>query len=306
MLKKLIIKLAVFFALLIVLDQVLGAIVRKIYFKQNHGGVYRITYVLEKGTPEIMVLGSSRANHHYIATLIQDSMKTSCFNAGMDGHFISFANAEVNSMLKRYAPKIIILDMLDDEFEQRAYKIEDRVSSLLPYYKTHPEIREIVDLKSPFEKYKLLSSLYTFNTLLLPSITGALDLNNKQANEKTLGYLPNYEKWGGDMAMVDSRNEKLDSNKIKGLKNIIAACNEKKVTLVIVVSPSYKKYTQNYNPTIALARKMADSSKVAFWNYLEDTTYLNHKELFMDIRHLNNDGATIYTEDIIRRLKAIK
>jgi hypothetical protein len=306
MLKKLILKLAIFFALLIILDMLLGVIIRKIYFKQNHGEGYRTTYVLEKCTSDIIVLGSSKANHHYITSVIQDSMKTSCFNAGLDGHFISFSNAEVNSILKRYVPNIILLDILDDEFEQRSYKIEDRVSGLLPYYKTHPEVRGIVDLKSPLEKYKLLSSLYTFNTLLLPSITGVLDLNNKQSNEKTLGYLPLYGKWSGDIEIIDSRSTKLDRNKIMGLKNIIAACNEKKITLVILVSPSYKKYTQNYNPTITLARKIADSNSVTFWNYLEDTTYLNHKEFFMDIRHLNNDGATIYTTNIIRRLKALK
>ena len=190
MLKKLIIKLAVFFALLIVVDMVAGVVIRKVYFNQNHGGAYRITYVLEKATSDIMILGSSRANHHYIPTMMQDSLGLTCYNAGRDGNFISYSNAEVNSILKRYSPKTIILDILDDEFEVRSYKIEDRVSSLLPYYRTHPEIRAIVDLKSPLEKYKLLSNLYTFNTLLIPTITGVLDLNNKQAEEKTLGYLP--------------------------------------------------------------------------------------------------------------------
>ena len=108
------------------------------------------------------------------------------------------------------------------------------------------------------------------------------------------------------MGATDSRNEKLDSVKIQALKNIITACNEKKVKVVIIVSPAYKKYNQNYNPTTELVTKIADSSKVAFWNYLQDTAYLNNRNLFMDIRHLNNDGATIFTGDIIRRLKSIQ
>lgn len=306
MLKKIILKLAVFFVLLVVLDLVAGAVIRKIYSKQNHGGGYRITYVLEKATPDIIILGSSKANHHYIATVMQDSLKATCYNAGRDGNFISYANAETNSILKRYHPKVIILDILDDEFEKRSYKIEDRVSSLLPYYKTHPEIREIVDLKSPLEKYKLLSGMYTFNSLLVPTITGALDLNNRKEEEKTLGYIPLNGSWDGEMSIIDSRNERLDSNKVKALKNIITACNEKKVKLVIVVSPTYKKFTQDYNPTVALAAKMADSSKVYFWNYLQDTTYLNHKNLFIDIRHLNHDGATVFTADVIRKIKALQ
>jgi len=305
MLKKLIIKLAVFFALLIIVDLILGAVIRKIYFGQNHGGAYRITYVLEQATPDIMILGSSRAAHHYIPTMMQDSLGLTCYNAGRDGSFISYANAEVNSILKRYSPKTIILDILDDEFEVRSYNIEDRVSSLLPYYKTHPEIREIVDLKSPLEKYKLLSNLYTFNALLLQSITGAVDLKNRKEEEKNLGYIAVHEKWEGEMGITDSHNEKLDSTKIKALKNIMAACNEKKVALVIVVSPAFKKYNQHYNPTVALVNEIAGSSKIPFWNYLQDTTYLNHSKLFMDVRHLNHDGAKIFTADIIKRLKAV-
>ncbi len=307
MLKKVIIRLSVFFALLIILDIAIGSVIRNIYFKQTHGGSYRVTYVLEKGTPDVMILGSSKASHHYIPSIIQDSLKLTCYNGGRDGSFISYANAAVNSILKRYQPKVIILDVLDDEFEARSYNIPDRLSALLPYYRTHPEIRDIVDMKSPFEKYKLLSNLYTFNTLLMPAITGATDFKNKKdAEDKMLGYIPWKESYQGNISLVDSHNEKLDSNKIKGLANIIAACNEKKVKLVVVVSPTYKKFDQNYNPTVALIQQMADSSKTPFWNYLQDTTYLNHKELFLDIRHMNNGGATIFTEDILRRLKALQ
>lgn len=303
MLKILVTKLFIFFILLIALDFVIGGSIKKAYFSQNHGAYYRATYVLETAKPDIMILGSSKAVHHYISTLIQDSTKNSCYNGGRDGCFINYSNAATNCILKRYSPKILVLDVLDDEFEESSYNVHDKVSSLFPYYHDHPEIRNIVDLKSPFEKYKLMSGMYTFNTLLLPSITGTLDLSKKKGAETPLlGYLPFFDHWSGEMKIVDSRKEKLSFIKIQALKNIVDSCRVKQVKLIFIISPTYKKFVQEFNPTADLTKRIADSAHIPFWNYLEDTTFLNNRSYFEDIRHLNNSGALIFTKDIIRRL----
>jgi hypothetical protein len=123
--------------LLIVVDLIVGSVAKKIYFLQKRGASYKTTYVMEKATNEIMILGSSKVAHHYIASLMTDSLKYTCYNGGRDGSFISYSNALLNSMLTRYTPKLVIVDILDDEFEEQSYKLEDKLSALLPYYRNH-------------------------------------------------------------------------------------------------------------------------------------------------------------------------
>ena len=291
---------------MILLDKSIGYVVKTLYFRQNHGDYYRTTYVFESATPDIMILGASKASHDYITKMMQDSLKETCFNSGKDGNFILYQEAETRCILKRYSPKIMVLDINDDEFEERAYKVEDRLSSLLPYYARHPEIRDIVDLKSPFEKYKLMSSLYTFNTMLLPSITGTLDLNYKKKEEMELaGYQPYFEKWKGGETIVDSHDQNLDLIRIEAFEEILKMAKERNIKLAVVISPAYKQYADNYNPTTEEIKKITDQNRVPFWNYIGDTTYLHHKQYFMDVRHMNDEGARVFTAAIIQRLKSL-
>lgn len=303
--KNIFIKLIVFISVLFLVDHAVGFLLSKLYFKQNHGYYYRSTYALEGATSELLILGSSKATHHYIPKKIMDSLPLSCYNAGKDGSFILYNDAVLRSATKRYTPKIVILDLLDDEFEQRAYKTYDRLSALLPYYKTHPEVRPIAELKSPYEKYKMISAIYPFNSMLLPSLTGTVDFNNKKVSDTNLGYLPLSKVWKGKMAIMNSDNQPLDSNKINAFKDIVSIAKNKNFTLIIVVSPTYKKYVGN-NPTLILAKQWADSAGIPFWNYLEDTSFLNNRDYFTDIRHMNKSGAEIFNNLLISRIKAEK
>jgi hypothetical protein len=147
--------------------------------------------------------------------------------------------------------------------------------------------------------------MYTYNSLLLPSITSVMNIGNKDNYDKNLGYIPipMNEVWQGEIKVENSHGALLNNNKIEGLRNIIKISSEKRIKLIIVVSPTYKKYTDNFSPTIDIIKKMTDASKVPFWNYLYDTTYLNNRIYFKDIRHLNDRGAKIFTQNIIHRLK---
>lgn len=306
MVKKFFINFFIFVVIFFIADIAIGSLVRKAYFSQIRGEYYKTTFILEKGTPDIMILGSSKANYDYVATTIQDSLHLSCFDGGRPAYGISYCNAVVNSILKRYTPKIIIVDILENEFEEKSYKIENKLSCLLPYYKTHPEIRDIVNMKSPFEKYKLVSSLYTFNTVLLPSIAASFNIGHKKEEEqKSKGYEPLTDKWKGTLEIVDASNEKLNDDKIQAFRNIVKECLSKHVKLIAVVSPTFQKYVNNYNPTAEAIKKISSAENIPFLNYTQDTAYINHKNYFYDIRHLNSDGAKIFTADLVKRIQAL-
>ena len=152
-------KVFLFFSIIFLLDFSTGSLLKYLYFHQNSGWLYRSSYAIDSTQAEIVIFGSSTANHHYNPDIFEKRMGMSTFNAGKDGQAIFYHYAILKGMLKRYSPRIVILDFNVGEFEkdQRSY---DRISSLLPYYENHPEIRSIILLKSPYEKYKLISKIY--------------------------------------------------------------------------------------------------------------------------------------------------
>jgi hypothetical protein len=42
---------------------------------------------------------------------------------------------------------------------------------------------------------------------------------------------------------------------------------------------------------------------VPFWDFSNDTLFLNHRNLFHDFDHLNNTGAKIFSNIIAEKLK---
>ena len=187
--KKIILNIVIVGVLVFVIDFSIGRTLRYFYFKETSGLHFRTTYAMEKTEADILVFGASRANHHYIPEVFKDSLEMSFYNTGRDGNGIFFQTALLKSVLKRYSPKVIILDYAGG-FEKGGEDY-DRMSPLLPYYRTHEEIRSIVELKSPFERIKLLSEIYPFNSQILTIAIGNLEINKKRKPDNE-GYVPLY------------------------------------------------------------------------------------------------------------------
>ena len=217
-----IVKLFSFLIILFVLDLVFGRLIKHFYFKQDSGVLYRTTYAMDSTRADLLIFGSSTANHQYIPEIFNEELHLSCYNTGRDGNSILYSYAILQGILKRYAPKIIILDVYDHEFmkDQDSY---DRIASLLPYYEEHPEIRSIVQLKSPFEKYKLLSKIYPYNSLLFTVAVGNADFNRDRAyGDDQSGYVPLTNTWKWALISDTSFSKyELDTTKIEILKSFI-------------------------------------------------------------------------------------
>ena len=164
-------KLFTFLLLIFAIDYCVGQLLSYFYFKQKSGVDYRTTYSINITKEDILIFGSSRANHHYHPHIFKSRLHMSYYNAGRDGTSIIYHYALLKGVLKRYSPKIIILDILNKEFQKNADSYE-KISPLLPYYNSHPEIRSIVQLRSRYEKHKLFSKIYPFNSAVLKIAMG--------------------------------------------------------------------------------------------------------------------------------------
>lgn len=289
-----------FLLLVVVMDFTIGNVLSYFYFKQESGLQYRTTFSIEKTTADELVFGSSRANHHYKPEILEKGMNYSYYNVGRDGGSILYHYAVLEAVLKRYTPKIIILDVNEGEFKQTKASY-DRLSSLLPYYREHPEMRSIIALKSKYEKYKLYSSIYPYNSVISTIIMGNTEVNKKRKGDY-LGYIPLYKSWNEEIKENKTGVYETDSVKIKFFESFISECKKKNIQLYVVFSPFYVKYLHE-DYSVKLAKEIANKYNVPFFDYSNAVTFINNKKLFADFGHLNDRGAIVFTEDLVKKIK---
>lgn len=288
--------------LLIIGDFIIGSTLKYFYFKTTSGLLQRTTYSIQETEAEILIFGSSRANHHYDTKIIEEYTGQSAYNTGRDGNTIFYQTALLKSILNRYTPKQIILDFTGTfAYLQEDY---DRLSSLLPYYSAHEELRDIILLKSPFEEYKLKSKIYPYNSLLTTIVVGNLNYNQtrKGNTDAYNGYVPSYGIWKKEIVAKETPGKyEIEKNKLDVFQEFLELSQQKNIPLLVVYSPVYYLYDKNYS--VEVCKDICKKYNVAFVDFSKDTEFLKNKELFNDKYHLNHNGAKLLTEKVLKVLK---
>ena len=300
MLKKLVLNILLVAAVVFVLDFVTGRVLRHFYFKEIAGFHYRTTYSMEKTNEDILVFGASRANHHYVPRIFEDSLQQSFYNTGRDGNGIFYQAALLKSVLKRYTPKIIILDY-KGEFWKGPQEY-DQISSLLPYYRTHPEIRKIIELRGRWEKIKLVSETYPFNSQALTIAMGNLDMN-RQRNADDKGYVPLESDSPPELKVYTSADlYEVDSNKVNAFHDFVKSARESGARVYVVYSPLYQKLGRYQE--VEICSTICAQENVPFFDYSRDPWFLSRGNLFYDGVHLDHEGAQIFSAIVAGKIKA--
>jgi hypothetical protein len=290
-------KLVILFSIIFILDLFVGNILEHFYFKQNSGLQYRTTYSIEKTEAEILIFGSSRANHHYNPAIFEKRLNLSFYNVGRDGNYIFYHLAVLRGVLKRYSPRIVILDFVSGEFKKNRISY-DRLSTLLPYYKKHPEMQSIINLKSKYEKLKMLSNIYPYNSSIFTIAIGNTEFNKNRSLDFK-GYIPLTKTWNGPILIGnDSYKYNIDSIKIKAFESFIQDCSNSKAKLYIVCSP-YLINSTGTDYSLELARKISKKFNIEFFDFSHHPKFITNPKLFADVFHLNEVGSKIFSNIVI-------
>lgn len=296
---------ALFFAVcLILLDRGLGGILQHYYFKITHGEQGRTTYAIDSCSAELVILGSSRAAHHYVSPILSERLHISCYNAGKDKQRLRYCLAMLKMLYTRYEPKQIVLDLNPTAFEVTENGL-DELSILLPYYNSHPEIRSMVDKRNRFEWLKTYSRLYCFNSLPLKIIFNNLSAD-RDANE-TNGFVP--LKIQKEILAEKPANHPaaapLDSSLINCFTTIIQLTRTHGSKLIIVVSPIYLHLTEDLK-TITQAKSICKREKIAFLDFSQTEFFIGQGPYFFkDAGHLNDSAARVFTKMLSDELSRI-
>lgn len=294
-----------FIVLIFISDRFIGSGLQTLYYKQKTGPNKMLTYSLTTCNEDILVFGNSRAQHHYDPQILTNTLKMSCFNAGQDGgHSILLPYAQILAILQRYKPKFIIVEFSPSSiyYDETDY---DKLAILNPYYDSLEILRPIIELRSPFEKIKLISDIYPYNSQLINIVRFDIKEDNKTITDE--GFSPIRRTLNCTELQLNEISKvvdkKVDNNKTRAINKIIELCNRANVNLIFINSPIYK-YRDFYN---YVDQKMIWKNELGlpdslFWDYSSDSRFIDSCNYFSDPKHLNNFGARLYTKIISERI----
>ena len=283
------------------LDYLTGTIVKPFLMKVPDAGnnFSNLKQSLIDREADILVLGASKANHHYIVDSLERHYQMPVCNAGIDGDNIVTSLVQFNALTQKRQPKIVIIDLSPG---QMADEWEPFFLTHKCFYRVEPHYTLTINNNLKLsERLKLLSSLYRYNEVLLEVIqsyeTG--ETNSKGfiplygTNDQLFHKKKNYQ--SGQYAFGQYQEQCLDA--------IVNKCKEIGCSVYIVNSPTLITYT---NGVCESFNDYCVKRNVPFVNYEGDTAFVNHPELFKDFNHLNLEGAKLFTRNFINLIDRLE
>lgn len=295
--KKFLLYIASLIICLILIDILFGVSCN--YFNSHAiGGDTRSHYyIANECNEEVLIFGSSRAIHHYVPEILQDSLALSVYNCGTDGNGIVFMYARLLMITERYIPKMIVYDLSNFDFEN-----DDNIKYLkwLKRFYYKPEISSVFNRVSPSEKYKMVSNLYRYNTNFIQMASDCFHPLQTIANN---GYKPLYGAMEYEPKIEERKTDLLlDPLKEEFLSDFVLHCKKNGIALIFTISPAYGQEPFAYAPP---AKKFCEENDVPILDYYCMPEVSSNKNLFKDSSHLNDDGAHLYTSFISEKIKLL-
>lgn len=268
----------------------------------NQGDTGKTYFSLNEVNTPVVIVGSSRAAHHYVSQMIEDSCDMQVYNVARDGCFFTYNYCVINSILDRYSPKIIIWE---NDFNYLYQGVEDPLEDLYPYYSKNKWITGVINEECLWkERVRLSSNLYLYNSCVHRILMRYIS-RNSFVDGTQKGYLPLMPK--AQLQPLELTHEKethhqLCQKKMERVRATLIRASENHVKLVIVDSPKYKICNQN-NSSTKMMHKICDECGALFLDNSQLPEILSHVEYFNDAVHMNDDGAKIYTNIFISQIK---
>ncbi|SEG51634.1 hypothetical protein SAMN04488130_1206 [Flavobacterium urumqiense] len=259
----------------------------QVYLQSTHRGKIDYVYNSKARNYDVVILGSSRANNHFVAPLFEEKgLKT--FNYGMSGGHLFEASLLVKLMVERhYKIKNVILEAdLNLANEQQS---ESVASKFLPY------IHSSKVIKAHFAQQPHFWANYYipfYRYIVFEPQIGFREMYEAAAGKPTklldhLGYYP--------LGKNPNANMKNDLTNLKPLNNryyeeIKEVCKVNKINLVAVMTP------------MCTNTKGLDYFEKVHQVYPEIYNYENvvvGDQYFSSCGHMNDIGARLFTNIII-------
>lgn len=226
---------------------------------------------------------------------MSDSLGLSVYNTGRDAFDIYYSNAVLNIAIKRHRPQVVILDVRKNMFDG---KWKDHLLDCNCFYNlSEPLANQIDKVSSWQDKVKMMSNCYRFNKSLSWMSYAFL-----KGDKRSDGYIPYFE------TRSDLKHEVLTTNKTFSIpddyklefEDFVRTCKNENIKLFVFNSPSLVEVQDGF---VSEIRNFCNRFNVPFYDYESRSEFNEHPELFVDVVHLNKDGAEKFTRIVLELIK---
>ena len=295
-------KILLFFTIIIVIIctiDILFGVASKYYVKNYRlpGDYELIDYLMKDSNDSIIILGNSVASNSLIPSIIEDSLRTTCFNGGANAQRMIYYRTMLDCILKRHTPKMIVLGIGPDalhEDEMGRYEV------LSPYYHTgYTIIDSCLESKSTHEKIFFKSNLYRYNTIWFRLLLYNFITPNERGHK---GFIAMSQPLYPTKMKILEGTDSVSSIRLNDFKYIVNTCKQNNIKLIIYFPPSFIHYKKT-SATIQIINKICKENNIPVYNDSHDTYFQQHNEWFHDNVHLAKEGAIVYSKLFISRIK---
>lgn len=301
-LKKVLVGIISILILAFVVDRVVGKGLAIFYKSAKYDIFYKQQYCLHDSKEDLLILGSSRASHHYVSQIFQDSLKMSCYNCGSEGMCIYYHYAILSSYIERgNIPKIVVCDLMYTDAQEShtsTFGLDAAVNRLEPHFGEFSEVDSLILSSGWQERIKLASKIYPYNSKLIqllmcyyvptPIDNGYSGLDGKMNDSDDFisdGY-----------CVFD-----IEKNKLDYYNKMIDICQNNDIFLILVQSPYYGNSGSLGIDTLKI---IANERNIPWLDYFNKTEFME-PSLFRDRSHLNDYGAHLFSSSIANEIKSL-
>ena len=270
---------------------------------------------------DILVFGSSRAQHHFDPRIISRFTNKSAYNIGLDGTGIDLQAAWFFTYLRHnQKPEFLILSL---DIPNLARKLDSSVYHPGQYvaYLNEPDL--FLALKqhgaewSLYKNFpfigiaKFISPLTSGNEQLRYEATRSL-LKSPLPESLLSGFAAVDKNWTAEFDDYKKQHPsgvtyEIYPENIQTIRAVLMRCKQSGIKPILVYSPEYYEnqlLTNNRRDIFIIYGGIAKDFNVPFWDY-SDSMISHDKGNFYNSQHLNVRGASRFTEDLALRLQAV-
>jgi hypothetical protein len=275
-------------ALTIVIAIVLDFLYTAVYLQSNNRGKIDHVYNSKNQNYDVVILGSSRANNHFVAQMFEDKgLKT--FNYGMSGGHLFEASLLLKLMVERnYKIKNVILEA--DLNLSNDHQAEGVTAKFLPYlhqsetiathFEQEDDFKELYYI--PFYRYIKFDARIGFRELYNTTFQKPTNILDNQ------GYYPLIKRKGNMKNNIVNLKPLKHNQYYEEIKQI---CKVNKINFIAVMTPMCEN-TKGIN--------YFDKVKKLYPEIHNYENVVIEDQYFSSCGHLNDTGARLFTARILR------
>jgi hypothetical protein len=259
---------------------------------------------------DIVISGSSRALAHYDPRIIEGATGFSTYNIGLNGSQTDMQLARLQTYLNHNRkPKLLILN-----FDLFSFVISHEIfdpAQYVPYLREEALYAGVRRVYPDAWKWRYLPLYgYAVEDMRFDWLIGLKALFGIQPREDHLnGYRPDDRRWTGDFERFKANNAKgwsvdVEKQGVTDFADTLRLCQAAAIPVLVVHSPEYfevQEMARNREEILQRARDLSAEFGAEFWDY-SDSSICRDRANFYNSQHLNRSGATVFSEDLGKRL----